>query len=557
MSSTSGSKMSKRRVKLLTIFLSFSTVLSALVLLLGIGLQNKIIIYSVFPVVLVYIVAIIYLSRKPEISRNIYAFTYVMGVFVCSSLFGRAAGIELYFTFYYLLVFILFSYRREKIKIIIFTFFATVAWILLIYFDFDLFNYKSISPYQAATYIYPLTFVGNFILILLTLIQFSYENSKMFQKQQENKNKALELLDLKTNFLNAIDERIREPLNSIIGLTDLLTEENPREDQKSNIASLKSSSKNLLELLNNVLNIGKSEKTDVSLHSKPNNLSVILHEIKNIYQPSCKEKNIDFNLKIADDFPVINLDKLRYSQIVNNLISNALKFTHKGGITIEITIKEQSEDSITFTTKVTDTGIGIPSDKIEVIWEKFTQASATTTKLYGGTGLGLSIVKNIVATMGSSIQLSSEENKGSSFYFDLTRAIVPDKIEEVISIEENNQLAGKKILITDDNAVNILVLKQILNKQKVHIREATNGKEAVDILTTEKFDMILMDLNMPVMDGYNSIVEIRKFNKNTPILILTASKIINLDKLKDLNISGFVYKPFEPKELLNQINQFI
>ena len=551
------SNMSKRRLKLLSVFLYFSTALALTVLLIGLYLQNKLIIYGVSVPTLLYAVAIYFLKTKPKISRFIYALTYVVAVFICSSLFGRSASVEIYYTFYYLLIFIIFSYRREKLQVILFTFLATISWILLIYFDFNIFNYNSLSEYEATTYLYPFIFIGNFALILITLIQFSYENAKMFKKQQENKNKAIALLNLKTTFLNAIDEGTRAPLNAIIGLTYLLNDEQPREDQKDIIASLQSSSKNLLELLNNILNISKSEKNNLTINRKPTSLTSLYNEIKNIYLPNCKEKNIDFIVKVDPNFPIITLDKLRYTQVINNLISNALKFTNTGSITAEIVTKEENKNNITFTTIISDSGIGIPDDKIDVIWEKFTQATSKTTKLYGGTGLGLSIVKNIVTTMGTTIQLNSELNKGSSFYFDLTvdKAIVNPLETDSILIEK--KLENKKILITDDNKINILVLKQILKKRKAIIHEVTNGKEAVDVVKKETFDLILMDLNMPIMDGYDSIKEIRKFNNYTPIVIITANNTVNFKNLKDSNISGIISQPFEEDELLKVSSKLI
>lgn len=551
------SNISKRRFKLLSIFLYFSTVLTLLILFIGVYLQNVIILYSVSTPVLLYVIAIYFLKKRPKISRFIYASTYVFAVFICSSLFGRSAGIEIYYTFYYLLIFIIFSYRREKLQVSFFTLLATISWILLIYYDFNVFNFIGLNENEAATYIYPFAFAGNFVLILITLIQFSYENAKMFKKQQENKNKAIALLNLKSTFLNAIDEGSRAPLNAIIGLTYLLNDEQPREDQKDIIASLQSSSKNLLELLNNILNISKSEKNNLTINRKPTSLRSLYNEIKNIYLPNCKEKNIDFIVKVDPNFPIITLDKLRYTQVINNLISNALKFTDTGSITAEIVTKEENKNNITFTTIISDSGIGIPDDKIDVIWEKFTQATSKTTKLYGGTGLGLSIVKNIVTAMGTTIQLNSELNKGSSFYFDLTvdKAIVNPLETDSILIEK--KLENKKILITDDNKINILVLKQILKKRKAIIHEVTNGKEAVDVVKKETFDLILMDLNMPIMDGYDSIKEIRKFNNYTPIVIITANNTINFKNLKDSNISGIISKPFEEDELLKEISKLI
>ena len=278
-----------------------------------------------------------------------------------------------------------------------------------------------------------------------------------------------------------------------------------------------------------------------------------MNDIVQIYTAKCKEKNIELVLIIDDSFPNIQLDRLRYSQIINNLVSNAIKFTHKGTVTIQIIKNEIVNNTVSFTTQVTDSGIGIPEDRIPVIWDKFTQANSSTTRLYGGTGLGLPIVKNIVETMGSQIFVESEEKVGTNFYFDLSKKI--NNIDIVEEIEIIYNLQGKRILIVDDNKINILVCKQILEKQGIIVEEAYNGYEALEASKKNTYDLILMDLNMPIMSGNDAIKEIRKINTTIPILILTASKVINIKNIDAIGVNGFIYKPFEPKDLLNQINE--
>ncbi|MEN8704090.1 MAG: response regulator [Polaribacter sp.] len=553
MNSILGSLKSKRRIKLLSIYLYFSCFLVLVLLGLSIAIQSDIIFYACIAPFILYTIAVFFLKKRPEITRLIYVTTYLVAVYICASLFGKSSGVELYFTFFYLLIFIIFSYRDEKRHIIFFTLLTTIGWASLIYADFNVFNYRSINAKDAETFIYPISFLGNFILILITLIHFSYGNAESNKVQKEARDKALDLLKLKTIFLNAINEEIREPLNSIIGLTHILKENNPREDQKKNIQSLNLSGKNLLELLDNVLNLNELENNKTDLNYAPTNLKTVLNDIVQIYTAKCKEKNIELVLIIDDSFPNIQLDRLRYSQIINNLVSNAIKFTHKGTVTIQIIKNEIVNNTVSFTTQVTDSGIGIPEDRIPVIWDKFTQANSSTTRLYGGTGLGLPIVKNIVETMGSQIFVESEEKVGTNFYFDLSKKI--NNIDIVEEIEIIYNLQGKRILIVDDNKINILVCKQILEKQGIIVEEAYNGYEALEASKKNTYDLILMDLNMPIMSGNDAIKEIRKINTTIPILILTASKVINIKNIDAIGVNGFIYKPFEPKDLLNQINE--
>ena len=317
------------------------------------------------------------------------------------------------------------------------------------------------------------------------------------------------------------------------------------------------SGENLLELLNNVLNLNELESQKTSLHFVKTNIHKLLDDLLRVHRANCSEKNIQLHLKIDNKFPEILLDKVRYQQVLNNLISNSIKFTNEGEINIEIIKKKQTKNTLIFTTIVKDTGIGIPEDKINAIWNKFTQATMSTTRLYGGTGLGLPIVKKIVESMGSKIFLKSKLGEGSAFYFDLENKLSSTSVSKKVAVNSKKKinLSNKKILITDDNKINIMVCKQILKKLKCTTSEAYNGLEALSSVKNNDYDLILMDLNMPIMDGNTAIKEIRKFNTTVPILIITASNDTNPEDFKEDAVSGFIFKPFDPEELLKNVNQ--
>ena len=556
-----GQLTSKRRIYLLKVYLVLSTIIVTFLTISSFYLHSTLLRYICSGNFLLMFIAILTLKFKPEISRLIYLTVYPFAVFFCAMLFGKDASIEIYYTFYYLLLFIIFSYRTEKTHIVLFASIATILWLLLITFNFTINDYEDISQEGVSTIVYPISFVGNFILILFTLIHFSYANAKSLKKKRLDKKNALDFLELKTIYLKAINQEIREPLNAIIGLSHILREDKPREDQKNNIESLHKSSKNLLELLNNVLNLDDLESKKTKLNTKPTNLTLLINEIIAIHHNKCAEKNIDLNVSIDSNFPTILIDNIRYSQIINNLLSNAIKFTHKGKIDLKIVVKTVNSSSITFSTEITDTGIGIPEDKLPLIWEKFTQATESTTRLYGGTGLGLPIVMEIVKSMNSNIYIKSTPNVGSKFYFDLTTEITKVKdamIEESIESKLANTLhkkqKAKHILIADDNNVNNLVLKNILKKDSYNIDVVVNGLEAVKATKKKAYDLILMDLDMPVMDGEEAIKEIRKFNIIVPIIIITASNSFNKDTFTGLNINKTISKPFIPKDLLATIS---
>ncbi len=246
-----------------------------------------------------------------------------------------------------------------------------------------------------------------------------------------------------------------------------------------------------------------------------------------------------------------------FNQVINNLVTNAIKFTDKGSVTLKIKKVKTIKDQIILSIEVKDTGIGIPKDKQKLIWNAFAQASTSTNRLYGGTGLGLPIVKGIVEAMGSKVKISSKISKGSRFYFNLKLKIASDKeVSKSIEKKEHN-FEGKKVLLVDDNLINIMVGKQILEKAKLKVAVANDGLKAVNMLKEEKIDIILMDIQMPIMDGYEAAKEIRVFNKNVPILALSAAVFMEVkDKILKSGMNGFIYKPFDPEDLLNQIEDF-
>jgi CheY-like chemotaxis protein/anti-sigma regulatory factor (Ser/Thr protein kinase) len=264
------------------------------------------------------------------------------------------------------------------------------------------------------------------------------------------------------------------------------------------------------------------------------------------------------NLQIDNDIPTVWLDIVRFNQIINNLVTNAIKFTDEGSVTLKISKQKETENKINILTEVIDTGIGIPKDKHETIWEAFTQASTTTNRLYGGTGLGLPIVKSIVETMDSNVKIESEVGKGSRFYFDINLKIATEKELTNTTEKRNHNFIGKTVLLVEDNLINVMVGKQILEKEKLLVDVANNGLQGVIMARENKYDIVLMDIQMPIMDGYTAATEIRKFNSKLPILALSASVFMEVkDKINESGMNGFIFKPFDPQDLLNQIEDAI
>ncbi len=501
-----------------------------------------------------------YLSKKERLnaSRIIYFLTSVIGLAVISSFVGKNGSVEFIYIFYIGLPYIMFSFRRERILLILFTILPLLLWMLLFLTDYNLFTFRKLDPIIAKKIIYPIAISSAISLVIFQLIYFLIINARYFKKIQGKEFEALEASNAKSKFLSTMSHEIRTPLNAVIGLSHILGDNEPRKDQVQNIEALNYSGKILLNLLNNVLDYSKMKSTIMELNPIPTDLSSAIKQIKKIHESGCLRKNILMKLEIDDDIPLVWLDIVRFNQVINNLVTNAIKFTDKGSVTLRIKKVNKNKENLYLLTEVIDTGIGIPKDKQETIWEAFTQASISTNRLYGGTGLGLPIVKSIIENMGSEVNMESELGKGSRFYFHLDLKIA--SYNETLKAHKKKKYNFKreKILLVEDNLINIMVAKQILEKVNLTVEVAHNGLEAVKLVRKNNYDVILMDIQMPIMDGYTASKEIRKFNKKITILALSASVFMEVkDKMKESGINDFIFKPFDPEELLDQIEDAI
>jgi len=377
--------------------------------------------------------------------------------------------------------------------------------------------------------------------------------------------KAEDAAQSKQLFMSTMSHEIRTPLNEVIGITNLLLQGNPREDQMDYIKALKFSGNHLLTLVNDVLDYNKIESGKIIFEQTQFNLSDFLNEIMRTYSFRSKAKNLSFDIKKPGDLPTEVIgDPIRLNQILSNLLSNAFKFTIHGSI--QVIVKElnrtSNQSKMEFT--VTDTGIGIPKDKHSFIFDSFTQASPDTTRLFGGTGLGLAICKKLIEMQGGTITIESEPQKGSTFRFVLSFGI-SDKAIQSLAVEVPESyfgLEGKKILVAEDNKINFFVANKFLIGWGISVTHAENGQIALDILAKEDFDLILMDLQMPVMDGIEATRIIRNSDnpqiKNIPIVALTAAIMSEShDKIQDLKINDYVLKPFKPHDLFERILKHI
>ncbi|WP_456462834.1 response regulator [Reichenbachiella sp.] len=380
------------------------------------------------------------------------------------------------------------------------------------------------------------------------------------RKIEMAKEKAESAARSQSDFLSMISHEIRTPLNAVIGLTNYLIGDKPKKQHTDDLKTLKFSAEHLHVLINDVLDYSKLDAGKIEFEEVDVNVVEMARNITKGFDNRAKEKDIYLNFIHDEEIPnFIVCDGLRLSQILTNLISNAIKFTDEGGVTLSMTIIMLTKDRVSIKFSVEDSGIGIPKDKIKTIFDSFSQASTSTTREYGGTGLGLSITKRILDMQNTKINVFSVEGQGSRFYFTQTFAISEnqEKVTEKIS-EVHNQLEGKSILLVEDNPVNVMVAKKFLSRWDIKVDVAENGREALEKTAIESYDLVLMDLQMPEMDGYTASEELRKRGYTVPILALTASVMLDVgDRVFKSGMNDFITKPFDPDDLFNKIKLHI
>ncbi len=420
------------------------------------------------------------------------------------------------------------------------------------------------SPaYEIMVFLNFVTMILGHYLFYQALIRNVKEKELLNEKLLIAVNEANIAAQSKSDFLSTMSHELRTPLNSVIGMAELLSDELTSPEQEENLKILNFSAASLHTLINDILDFNKLGSEKLYLESIGVNLHSLIHNICSGLRIQAKEKGLELVLEIDEELKQIPIstDPTRISQILFNLTGNAIKFTSSGSVKIQVKILDDDADKISVRFSITDTGIGINTEKMESIFEPFTQASTSTTRNYGGTGLGLAIVKRLLILFESSVHLESEEGKGSKFWFDISfkrnnQALDNDSTGK----EQIFDLNGLRVLVVEDNPVNSLLLKKIFQKWSNIPDFARDGYEALVKVSANNYDLILMDIHMPLLDGYETTMKIRELSdkekSNVPIIALTASVSNNLsDKIREAGMNDYLSKPYNPKELYSKLRE--
>lgn len=413
-------------------------------------------------------------------------------------------------------------------------------------------------------------FAGLIALFLFYRLRLSQKTKNLLtaknQQIEAEKAKAQASEKAKHQFLANMSHEIRTPMNAIKGMTDILIRRDPKNEQMEYLDGIKQSSDSLLVIINDILDISKIEAGKIELENQPFSIHDVVKNVETIMQFKAEEKGLQLQKNIPNENLTVKGDATRLRQILINLISNAIKFTEKGIVTTTIKSKMVGDKTeLHFT--VSDTGIGIDKDRIAKIFKSFEQAYSDTSRKFGGTGLGLSISKKLVKLHNGKIWVESEKGKGSQFHFTILYEMAEENIQEVQqNNSENNineQLKGISILLAEDNHFNALVAQEELEDaiENVNVDVAENGAIAIKKLKSSTYDVILMDVQMPIMNGYEATQAIRKFNNNkvqTPIIAMTANVLKEeVDKCYEVGMNDFIGKPFDIQELINKIYNLV
>ncbi|RAJ94374.1 signal transduction histidine kinase [Larkinella arboricola] len=424
------------------------------------------------------------------------------------------------------------------------------------------FNVFSEEP---VTLKYVLMTIINFAVLVGSSYYFHRALYGAIQQGQSLNNQLQESLQAKSNFLSTMSHELRTPLNSVIGMTNLLLADRPRETQKENLNILRFSAESLLSLINNILDFNKIDLKKVELETIPFHLPRLLDDTSASMAPKAYEKGLLFELSVDPELTRQNVlgDPTRLTQILFNLVGNAIKFTQQGSVALTARVVARQADSLDIRFTVTDTGIGISDEQQKMIFEPFVQASSMVNRRFGGTGLGLAIVKHLLELHHSAIHVKSQPQHGTQFYFDLhykTSPLQETPANGITAVPQS--LEQVRVLLAEDNAMNITLMERLLTRWGIELTVAEDGRQVLELMETNQYDIILMDIQMPELNGFQTAERIRQLadpqKAGIPIIALTAAISTEvIARIKESGMNDYISKPFKLEDLYYKLAQSV
>ena len=384
------------------------------------------------------------------------------------------------------------------------------------------------------------------------------ELESIIKKLESEKATAILSNQAKSAFISNMSHEIRTPMNSIIGYAHLLETLSLTEEQKDYVNRINEASKHLLTIVNDILDLSKIEAGKMIIENLPFRLDRLLNQVKTIFESTLHEKRLYLDIETINTPNYLIGDENRIRQILINLVSNAIKFTETGGISLVCFTEANNSNQLQLNFKVKDTGIGMTPKQVKKLFKDYEQADQTTSRLYGGTGLGLSISKKLATLMQGDIFVKSNLNDGSEFVLTLPLVVSKDNLEETdVSVHQKPKM-GSKVLLAEDNLLNQKLGERILSNMGMNVTLASNGSIALNLARNKVFDVIILDLQMPIMDGIEACRNIRIFNQKTPIIAMTGSTFSeDREMCYQAGMNDYISKPIDPISLYKALIKWV